>query len=143
MFKVYTPQDANRILPELNSRFNEIVLQKNQVVSLQEELQKIIDAGSPFKEFFKKKQDLNRAVASLYKSIEQLEDLGVMIKSVDEGLLDLPSRRFNEEVWLCWKIGESEVRFWHTKEEGFMGRKPLIPKGSLTVEQTDDLSDLR
>jgi len=143
MFKLFTPQDANKILPEISRRFNEIVFQKNHVVSLQEELQKIIDAGSPFGEFFKKKQELNVAVCELYRSIAQLEGLGVMIKSVDEGLLDIPSRRFDEEVWLCWKLGEKEVRFWHNKDEGFIGRKPLAPKRSRISEHSDDLSDLR
>jgi hypothetical protein len=49
--------------------------------------------------------------------------------------------RFDEEVWLCWKLGETEIKFWHVREEGFMGRKPLSPKGFLTGE--DDLADLR
>jgi hypothetical protein len=52
-----------------------------------------------------------------------------MIKSVDEGLLDFPSKRFDEEVWLCWKAGEDEIKFWHGKDEGFMGRKPLETTG--------------
>jgi hypothetical protein len=67
--------------------------------------------------------------------------MGIMIKSVDDGLLDFPCMRFDEEVWLCWKLGETEIKFWHDKEEGFMGRKPLAPKGFLTGE--DDLADLR
>jgi hypothetical protein len=70
-------------------------------------------------------------VTELYKSIEQLEGLGVMIKSVDEGLLDFPSKRFDEEVWLCWKAGEDEIKFWHGKDEGFMGRKPLETTGMI------------
>jgi hypothetical protein len=72
-----------------------------------------------------KKQELNTAMSNLYKAIEDLESMGIMIKSVDEGLLDFPSMRFNEEVWLCWKAGEEQVKFWHGKDEGFVGRKPL------------------
>ncbi len=64
-------------------------------------------------------------MTTFYKSIEELEKMGVMIKSIDEGLLDFPSKRFEEEVFLCWKEGESEIKFWHGKEEGFMGRKPI------------------
>jgi hypothetical protein len=37
--------------------------------------------------------------------------------------------RFNEEVWLCWKAGETGVKFWHGKDEGFMARKPLEKEG--------------
>jgi hypothetical protein len=48
-----------------------------------------------------------------------------MIKSIEQGLLDFPSKRFDEEVCLCWKHGETEIKFWHDKDSGFMGRKPI------------------
>ena len=129
MFAFYTPQTANKALPEVKRLFENIVMQKNHVVALQEELQVIIDSGSSFEGFIKKKQELNAAVTNLYKAIEHLEARGVVIKSVDEGLLDFPSRRFEEEVWLCWKSGENKIKFWHGKNEGFMGRKPLESTG--------------
>jgi hypothetical protein len=129
MFTLYTPQTADKALPEVKRLFEDIIVQKNYVVALQEEIQTIIDSGNPFEGFIKKKQELNTAVTNLYKAIEQLEATGVIIKSVDEGLLDFPSMRFDEEVWLCWKVGENKVKFWHGKEEGFMGRKPLESTG--------------
>jgi hypothetical protein len=126
---LYTPQDANKALPEVKRMFANITAQKNKVVAIQQEIQEIIDSGSPFSRFLEKKQQLNTMVTELYRAIEQLEGTGVMIKSVDEGLLDFPSKRFDEEVWLCWKSGEDEIKFWHGKEEGFMGRKPLETTG--------------
>lgn len=129
VFTLYTPQTANKALPEVRRMFAGIVTQKNRVMVLQQELQNIVDSGSDFERFMKKKQELNTAVTGLYKAIETLEATGVMIKSVDEGLLDFPSKRFDEEVWLCWKAGEDEIKFWHGKDEGFMGRKPLETTG--------------
>jgi hypothetical protein len=129
MFMLYTPQTADKALPEVKRLFENIIMQKNHVVDLQEEIQTIIDSGSPFEGFIKKKQELNTGVTNLYKAIEQLEGKGVVIKSVDEGLLDFPSMRFDEEVWLCWKVGENKIKFWHGKDEGFMGRKPLESTG--------------
>jgi hypothetical protein len=124
-----------------NNSISDVLIQKKHIVELQDELQRLVESGSSFEPFIKKKQTLNVAVSNLYKAIEQLENTGVMIKSVDEGLLDFPSMRFDEEVWLCWKAGETEVKFWHSKQEGFMGRKPLAPKGFHIGE--DDLADLR
>jgi hypothetical protein len=121
----FTPQDANRILPEVKKLFSTITTQKNKVIKLQEELQRMANDGTKFTPFINKKQELNNAVFKLYQIIAELENKGVMIKSVDEGLLDFPSLRFDEEVWLCWKEGENEIKFWHRKDEGFMGRKPL------------------
>src|SRR5688572_2216474 len=113
MFTLYTPQTADKALPEVKRLFENIITQKNDVVALQEEIQAIIDSGNPFEGFIKKKQELNAAVTNLYRAIEHLEATGVIIKSVDEGLLDFPSRRFDEEVWLCWKVGENKVKFGH------------------------------
>lgn len=121
----FTPQDVNKILPEIQKQFSQIILLRNKVISLQEDLQRITNEGSKFSNFIAKKQELNSAVSRLYKEIEGLEKRGIMIKSVDDGLLDFPSLRFDEEVWLCWKYGESEIKFWHGRDEGFMGRKPL------------------
>ncbi|HEX9677669.1 DUF2203 domain-containing protein [Nitrososphaera sp.] len=129
MFTLYTPQTANKTLPGVKRMFADIVAKKNKVVVLQQELQGIVDSVSDFERFIKKKQDLNSAVTELYRAIEILEETGVSIKSVDEGLLDFPSKRFDEEVWLCWKAGEDEIKFWHNKDEGFMGRKPLESTG--------------
>jgi hypothetical protein len=129
MFTFYTPQTANKALPEVKRLFGSIVAQKNRVVALQEQIEMVVQSGSQFEQFIKKKQELNEAVSMLYKAIEQLENTGVVIKSVDEGLLDFPSKRFDEEVWLCWKAGEDEIKFWHEKDEGFMGRKPLETTG--------------
>jgi hypothetical protein len=143
MFTTYTPVGANKVLPEVKRRFNSIVYQKNNIVALQEELQRITESSSSIKRFIVKKQELNSAVSNLYRSIEKLEDLGVVIKSVDDGLLDFPSMRFDEEVWLCWKAGETGVKFWHEKDEGFMARKPLVANGFPKLNEKPDMSDLR
>ena len=121
----FTPQDANKILPEVHRRFSQIISLRNRVISIQENLQDISNEVSNFSTFISKKQELNQVVSHLYKQIEELEKRGIMIKSVDDGLVDFPSLRFDEEVWLCWKYGESEIKFWHGKDEGFLGRKPL------------------
>ncbi len=47
------------------------------------------------------------------------------MKDLDSGLLDFPSKRDGDVVLLCWRVGEPEIGWWHTVEEGFAGRKPL------------------
>ena len=63
-----------------------------------------------------------RAVAAC---VEALNELGVQVKDLDEGLVDFPARRGDEEVLLCWRLGEDEVAYWHGIDEGFAGRKSL------------------
>ena len=137
---LFTVDKANTILPKVKKRFDEILCCKNNVMDIQEELQNLSDSNCSFEKFIKKKQELNHAVTALYNMIQELEDMGIMIKSVDEGLLDFPSIRYDEEIWLCWKFGENQVKFWYRKEEGFMGRKPIPQEG---FEYVDDFADLR
>ncbi len=125
MFKYFTPQQANRMLKDIKTRFERIVSLRDRVFMLQEELQRVVEYDGSLSSYITKKQELNKALTELYKAIEDLEGLGVIVKSIDEGLVDFPAKRFDEDVWLCWKVGEEEVRFWHGKDEGFMGRKPL------------------
>ena len=56
---------------------------------------------------------------------ERISGVGAQIKSHEEGLLDFPSLRDGEEILLCWKLGEEEIRYYHGPDEGFAGRKPL------------------
>ena len=140
MFTLFTVDKANTILPKVKKKFDEILCCKNNVMDIQEELQNLSDSNCSFEKFIKKKQELNHIVTSLYKMIQELEDMGVMVKSVDEGLLDFPSIRYDKEIWLCWKFGENKVKFWHGKDEGFMGRKPIPQDG---FEYVDDFADLR
>lgn len=62
----------------------------------------------------------------LVRAARLLDERGVVIKSVDSGLIDFPHLRANgEEVYLCFQYGEPEIEFWHTMQEGFPGRRPL------------------
>lgn len=125
MFSHFTIKDANEVLPIVIKKFKNIVNLKDQAVLIQSEMETNPKYMSNFKDYVIKKQELNTVMSNFYKAIEDLENMGVMIKSIEEGLLDFPSIRFNEEVFLCWKEGETEIKFWHGKDEGFMGRKPL------------------
>ena len=121
MFSHFTIKDANQVLPTVIKKFKNIVTLKDQVVLIQSEMETNPKYISNFKDYVIKKQDLNTTMSNFYKAIEDLESMGVMIKSIEEGLLDFPATRFNEEVFLCWKEGETEIKFWHGKDEGFMG----------------------
>jgi hypothetical protein len=139
MINFYTPEQANDLLPEIKKRLIKIINKRNEIVMIQNELNSIISDNRPFEIFFWEKNELNRTISSLYKEIEEVEELGVLIKSLDEGLVDFASKRFDEEVWLCWKVEEETIKFWHGKNEGFIGRKPLSVKGSYNEDKLEDL----
>lgn len=63
--------------------------------------------------------------AGLRNSIEQILEFGCQLKDLDTGLIDFPTLFRGNEVYLCWKLGEPSIEFWHGVEEGFRGRKPI------------------
>ena len=64
------------------------------------------------------------------EALERIQATGCVVKDLDVGLLDFPARINNEEVYLCWRVGEDRIRFYHRQDEGFAGRKPLDPRDS-------------
>ncbi len=125
MFRYFTIATANQSLPTVIKKFNAVKSLKNEIVKTEQELNSTLTPTSTFEKYVSVKQKLNSDVKNYYQAIEDLEDTGVVIKGIDEGLLDFPSKRFDDEVWLCWKEGESEIKFWHEKDVGFNGRKPI------------------
>jgi hypothetical protein len=71
--------------------------------------------------------DLNQVVAKVKDALDQIQATGCIVKDLDSGLVDFPSVIKNEEVYLCWRLGEDRIRFYHRQDEGFSGRKPINP----------------
>ncbi len=125
MFSYFSIAQANDILPNVIKKFEFVVAKKNELAKIEQQLQISLSTTNKFQEYVMLKQQLNSAITKFYQAIEDLENTGVVLKSIDEGLLDFPSKRFDEDVWLCWKSGEKEIKFWHEKDSGFQGRKPI------------------
>ncbi len=125
MFSFFTIAQANDILPTVVKKFEYVISKKNELAKIEQQLQISLSTTNKFQEYVLLKQQLNSAITKFYQAIEDLENTGVVVKSIDEGLLDFPSKRFDEEIWLCWKYGEKEIKFWHEKDSGFQGRKPI------------------
>ena len=70
-------------------------------------------------------ETIQREADAIAACAEEIDDAGAQIKSLEDGLLDFPSRRGGEQVLLCWKLGEDKIGYWHGIDEGFAGRRPL------------------
>jgi len=57
--------------------------------------------------------------------ISHLESLGIQLRDVENGLVDIPTQRDGQQAWFCWRLADAELAFWHTTREGFANRKPL------------------
>ena len=102
-------------------KYNAVLACKAEIMGAEKRLV----ASSGFKEYVELKRALNSCMTKFYRSVEELENTGIVIKNIDQGLLDFPAKRFDQEIWLCWKAGEDQIKFWHEKDAGFDGRKPI------------------
>lgn len=125
MFAFFTTNEANDALPDVIKKFEYALAKNNEVKKIEQELQISMSTTNSLESYVNIKQRLNIAITKFYESVEILENTGVVVKSIEQGLLDFPSKRFEDEIWLCWKYGETEIKFWHEKDSGFMGRKPI------------------
>ena len=125
MTTYFSITDANKILPIVIKKFNYSKMLKNEIIKIEQQISSDFTSKTSMEDYTILKQKLNGKVTEFYQSIDDLESLGVVLKGLEQGLLDFPAKRFDEEIWLCWKEGETEIKFWHEKNSGFMGRKPI------------------
>ena len=125
MGQYFTVKSANEILPIVIKKYEYAKKQKDLIIKTEQELTHRMSTEDSLIDYATLKQKLNSVVTKFYQSLEDLENTGVVVKQLDQGLLDFPAKRFDQEIWLCWKEGETEVKFWHEKDTGFMGRKPI------------------
>jgi hypothetical protein len=129
--RTFTPDEANEALDEVRPLAERMVAHGRALARAQgrqAELQgRIASNGSSIRpdEPARLVAAVDREAAGLARCIERLHSIGVLVKDVQQGLVDFPALRGDEDVLLCWHVGEDEVGYWHGLEEGFAGRKPL------------------
>ena len=128
---MFTPAEANSALSEVRPAAERLVALRARMRELERTQGELVTAiggnGGGYAA-----SDLNAAQSELVSladaalaCVERLEELGVVMKDLDQGLLDFPALRDGEEVELCWRVGEETVESWHRVGEGFAGRKPI------------------
>jgi hypothetical protein len=127
----FTPEEANEALAQVRPLVARMVEERRahvEALERQEELEGSIrgnGGGIPPAELAESAAEVERLARALARTVDALGEIGVQVKDLDEGLIDFPALRGDETVLLCWKLGEDEVRYWHTLDGGFAGRRPL------------------
>jgi hypothetical protein len=68
---------------------------------------------------------VSEAFLELRETMLELRERDIVLRDLERGLVDFPSLRGEEEIYLCWEEGEPEIGFWHEPDAGFAGRRPL------------------
>ena len=126
----FTLEEANALLPRLSDLLLQIQESKARHDRLEEQAEEYAHHVSSNGHVVERKlnetrQELAKAAAEVNSLIDRVNELGCEVKDIDEGLVDFPSEREGRDVYLCWKLGEPDIRWWHDLEAGFAGRRPL------------------
>jgi hypothetical protein len=130
--RYFNRSEAQELLPVITRELEHGRRRKQTIDQLEQELAQaaarimVLGGSIPsHEELTKKRAEALRLTAQLKQAIERIQATGCVVKDLDEGLVDFPSLLDGQEVYLCWKLGEERIAYWHGLEEGFAGRKPL------------------
>ena len=132
MPRFFTLDQARALLPAVSRDIREAVQAKSRYAdaeaAMQNMAQRIMMRGGlnvDINEVEGWKTQRENSANSLKRCMERIEEVGVIVKDLDVGLIDFPTLYRGNEVYLCYRMDEAEIRFWHGATEGFGGRKEI------------------
>lgn len=122
--RLFSLEEAQRMLPLVRTIVKGMMDDYADRQRLLERLDGLGEGGDPAR-----RADVTAEVDALTEKLveatEELAGLGVEFKGIELGLVDFPSRREGEVVYLCWRFGEDRIRHWHPLHAGYAGRRPI------------------
>lgn len=132
MSKTFTLSEAQTLLPVLESLLRKAQTAGRRAAEFEVELdqlrQRIFLLGGVHVDVAttaRRRAERDKSLQDTKDALAEIDSIGVQVKDLEKGLLDFPCVLEGQTVLLCWKLGEKEIGYWHSIEDGFAGRKPL------------------
>ncbi len=133
--KIFSLRDAERLRAQLEPILIEAIDARRKLADLEEQLARLTERVQQsgglmvsHEKAARQRLERNGLAESIHSALEQIQSTGCVVKDLEVGLLDFPARINGEAVYLCWRLGEDRIRFYHSQDEGFSGRKPIDPR---------------
>lgn len=127
----FTREQANELLAQVRPLTEQLVEHRAALVAAQSDRRQlalqVAGNGGDVGGASALDEQIAREHAGVARCVNSIHELGGVVKDADTGLVDFPARVAGEEAFLCWRLGEDEIAYWHRIDEGFPGRKPLDP----------------
>jgi hypothetical protein len=139
--RYFSVGEVERLIPTLERIFVQVLQLRSALRQQEQELERAgvrlsrqvldEDAARERPEVRRPKALFRAYYQALAEQLARVSEIGGEVKDLDSGLVDFPGRRGEEDILLCWKLGEKRIGFWHTADAGFAGRRPiddLVPR---------------
>lgn len=150
MEKQFTVEEANTLIPLLTASFDRILAITKTLAATNADISLLLSIWGEalyqptnpdhhlYTAKLHAKEDAQQAMAAI---LDALSQRGCVVKDVGNRLVDFYYRAGDEDVFLCWKHGEQEIRYWHDLHTGFAGRRPLSELKTIKVSQNQKPSN--
>lgn len=132
MARLFTLREAESLLPQVEGLLRALIQLKQDYERADTELSRITQRIAMSGGMIPPRQHVQQIRArkdacahGLNSAVEKIQEIGCELKDIDTGLIDFPTLYRGKEVYLCWKLGESGIAFWHHIEDGYRGRHPI------------------
>ena len=125
--KYFTMEKAESLIPKIEEILGRTIrLDKALYLLSSIEIEVYDDDYNNLRRVTKLNKQFHKLSYEFYANIEKLENMGCVIKDLDIGIIDFYSRFEGREIFLCWKLGEKQLKFWHEVDAGYACRKPIL-----------------
>jgi hypothetical protein len=125
--RTYTIEEANALVPQVRAVLLQLGVEQRRLDAAHEEMHRQLDSnGGPESASAASRQEAEVAAIrdGMRTLVDHLGGMGIELRDVEMGLVDVPGERDGVLVWLCWRLADASVAFWHGTNEGFASRKP-------------------
>jgi hypothetical protein len=123
----YTLEEANALVPEVRAVLLQLAVEQRRLDAAHAEMHRRLasdgdpDAAADASRSEAEVSEIGEGIRSL---VAHLEELGVQLRDPEMGLVDFPAERDGRPVWLCWRLADATVAYWHGTDEGYATRRP-------------------
>jgi hypothetical protein len=126
--QLYTLESANALLPVITPTLERLRDDYLHLTELKNEIAvevSTLESRGMVMVAHRSEIAINDAALRIKTALGELFARGIEVKNIEWGLIDFPSERDGRIVYLCWKLGEGSIAFWHDLDAGFAGRQPI------------------
>ena len=128
--KVFSLEEANSLIPLLTELIRKLHEKREEAVGIEVQIDALElvsghENGTAAQEKERLMAKHRRLVGEFYEMVDEIHSHGCFLKDADLGLIDFYGIVEGHVVYLCWRLGEERVAFWHEISQGYAARQPL------------------